>query len=67
MTGVFDKGDLVSLLDPEGEEVGRGLTNYSSADLARIAGLPSDATAGVLGRAPYAVAVHRNDLTLVRG
>lgn len=67
VTGVFDKGDLVSLLDPAGEEVGRGLTNYSSADLAKIAGLPSEAIAGVLGRAPYAVAVHRNDLTLVRG
>lgn len=67
VTGVFEKGDLVSLLDPAGEEVGRGLTNYSSADLAQIAGLPSEAIAGVLGRAPYAVAVHRNDLTLVRG
>lgn len=67
VTGSFDKGDLVSLVDAAGEEVARGLTNYSSHDMAQILGLPSEAIAGVLGRAPYAVAIHRNDLSLVRG
>ncbi|MEQ8849688.1 glutamate 5-kinase [Botrimarina sp.] len=67
VTGVFDKGDLVSLLDGSGVEVARGLTNYSSADLQQILGQPTEAIPEILGRLPYSVAVHRNDMTLVRG
>jgi glutamate 5-kinase len=66
VTGVFDKGDLVSLVDEQGVEVARGLTNYGSADMAKIMGQPTEAVATLLGRAPYSVAVHRNDLALVR-
>ncbi len=67
VAGEFYKGDLVSLVDASGEEIARGLTNYGSADMEKILGLPSDAIAGALGRAPYTVAIHRNDLSLVRG
>lgn len=66
VTGVFDKGDLVSLIDEQGTEVARGLTNYDSTEMEQILGQPSEAIAGILGRAPYSVAVHRNDLALVR-
>jgi glutamate 5-kinase len=66
VTGVFDKGDLVSLEDEQGVEVARGLTNYDSADMAKIKGQSTEAIATILGRAPYSVAVHRNDLALVR-
>jgi glutamate 5-kinase len=65
VSGLFEEGDLVSLVDPRGCELARGLTNYGSADMAKILGQPSDAIASILGRAPYAVAVHRNDLALV--
>lgn len=67
VTGEFDKGDLVSIADRGGEEIARGLSNYSAEDLSQILGQPSEAIAGILGRMPYAVAVHRNDMTLVRG
>ncbi|QDV75666.1 glutamate 5-kinase [Botrimarina mediterranea] len=66
ITGIFDKGDLVSLIDEAGVEIARGLTNYDSSDLGKIMGQPSEAIADILGRAPYSVAVHRNDLALVR-
>lgn len=66
VSGVFDKGDLVALLDGSGVEMARGLTNYSSNDLQRILGQPSEAIPEILGRMPYSVVVHRNDMTLVR-
>lgn len=65
--GEFTKGDVVSLLDPEGEELARGLSNYDSSDLRMIRGRSSGEVAAILGRMPYAEAVHRNDLALVRG
>ena len=65
--GEFEKGDVVSLQGPDGAEVARGLSNYSSMDLARVMGLASDRVADVLGRRPYVEAVHRNNLTLVKG
>lgn len=64
--GNFEKGDLVSLVDPSGEEIARGLTNYGSIDIQKIMGLPSESIVGALGRMPYSVLVHRNDMALVR-
>ena len=66
VTGVFDKGDLVSLIDEAGVEVARGLTNYDSIDVAKILGQPSDSIETILGRSPYSVVVHRNVMALVR-
>lgn len=66
VAGEFEKGDLVSVVDLAGEEIARGLSNYNTEDLSQILGQPSEAIAGILGRMPYAVAVHRNDMTLVR-
>src|SRR5262245_9443709 len=34
--GAFNKGDVVTLCDPEGVEFARGLTNYSAADANKI-------------------------------
>ncbi|MEO1497297.1 MAG: glutamate 5-kinase [Planctomycetota bacterium] len=65
--GDFGKGDCVSLVDAAGEELARGLTNYDDHDLRMIAGRSSGEIASILGRMPYAEAVHRNDLALVRG
>jgi glutamate 5-kinase len=65
IAGIFEKGDVVSLADADGAEFARGLTNYSSADLARIAGLRSDAVADVLQSRTYDEVVHRDNLAVV--
>jgi glutamate 5-kinase len=36
--GAFAPGDSVSLLDPDGKELGRGLARLSAVDAARLAG-----------------------------
>ncbi len=61
--GEFAPGALVALRDSRGE-YGRGLSNYSAADLRRIAGMHSSQIAPLLGRSALAEAIHRDNLTL---
>ncbi len=63
--GDFQRGDTVSILNPEHHELARGLVAYSSGDLRRIAGRQSDAIAEILGYVYGATAVHRNDMVLL--
>lgn len=60
--GPFEKGDAVRILGPEGDEIGRGLARYDSADADAIKGLKSDAIEGVLGYAAGAVLIHADDI-----
>jgi glutamate 5-kinase len=62
--GDFRKGDVVALCDREGTEFARGLTNYSSADAARIRGLRTEQISEVLGTLPYEEIVHRDNLVV---
>ncbi|MEB3197605.1 MAG: glutamate 5-kinase [Candidatus Sericytochromatia bacterium] len=60
--GGFEPGDLVALLDPDGREFARGMVNYSSAQLERIAGRHSSEIESILGDKPYDEAIHRNNM-----
>lgn len=68
--GGFDAGALVSIKVADGTTIGVGLCNYSSADLERIRGRKTSEIEGILGidgiegHAPYAEAVHRDNLLL---
>jgi glutamate 5-kinase len=62
--GEFGKGDVVAVCDAEGVEIARGLSNYSSADAARIRGLPTDQAVGQLGSLPYSELIHRDNLVV---
>lgn len=62
--GSFEKGQIVSLVDLEGQEFGRGLTNYSSFDAARIAGKRTDDFPQIFGNIPYAEVIHRDNLVV---
>jgi glutamate 5-kinase len=65
VAGTFGKGDVVALCDTSGAEFGRGLTNYSSADAARIVGLRTEQIGEVLGTFPYDEIVHRDNLVVI--
>jgi glutamate 5-kinase len=39
---IFDKGDVIAIIGPSGNEVARGIVNYSSDDARKIAGKRSD-------------------------
>jgi len=65
VTGRFDRGDAVVVLDPAGLEVARGLTAYSSPDAERICGRRSQELEGLLGYRGRDEMIHRDDLVLV--
>jgi glutamate 5-kinase len=63
--GNFQKGDVVSLCREDGQEFGRGLTNYASEELRRIAGQPTENIVTILGHCPYDEVVHRDNLVML--
>lgn len=62
--GEFEAGALLSIRDSHGEYA-RGLSNYNSTELSKIAGLHSSKISSTLGRADFAEAVHRDNLSLM--
>ncbi|QDS91287.1 Glutamate 5-kinase [Roseimaritima multifibrata] len=62
--GGFQRGDCVEICEPSGRVVARGLTNYSSQELEKIAGVPTDRIADVLGHCPYDAAIHRDNMAI---
>ncbi|MBN2003691.1 MAG: glutamate 5-kinase [Anaerolineae bacterium] len=63
--GSFDRGDTVAVRTSANLEIARGLTRYSSEELARLKGIHSEDIAATLGYTYGAVAVHRNDMILL--
>jgi glutamate 5-kinase len=63
--GRFDRGDAVVVRDPDGVEIARGLSAYSSADAARICGRRSAELETLLGYRGRDEVIHRDDLVLV--
>ncbi len=64
LSGQFQRGDLVRVVDPQGQEVARGLVNYSALELARIRGLSSREVAASLGPGADEEVIHRDNLVL---
>ena len=60
--GNFAQGELVACFSPEGREIARGLTNYSSKELDRIKGCRTQDIEGVLGYLVSDEVIHRDDL-----
>jgi glutamate 5-kinase len=63
--GSFGKGDVVTILDVDGVEFARGLSNFSSADLDRIRGLRSEQVREAVGDCAYDEVVHRDNLVVI--
>ncbi|BAF59015.1 glutamate 5-kinase [Pelotomaculum thermopropionicum SI] len=62
--GNFDMGNTVSIIGPDGREIARGLTYYSSVEIERIKGAQTRDIARILGYKDYDEIVHRNNLVL---
>jgi glutamate 5-kinase len=63
--GKFGRGDIVAIYDKEGTQIGCGITNYSSSDIAIIHGTQSDKIADLLNYDYGPEVVHRNNLALM--
>jgi len=65
VSGRFERGELVSCLNEQGQEIARGLSNYGSDDARLIAGKSSQEFEKILGYADDAEIIHRDNLVLV--
>ncbi len=65
VVGTFERGDALRIVGPNGEEIGRGLSNYASADLVRIIGRQSEEIEKILGYAYGDEVVHRSNMVLL--
>lgn len=64
VVGEFDKGDLVLITDSGGNEIGRGLVNYSSKEIEKIRNFPSDKIENILGYEYHEEVVHRDNMVI---
>jgi glutamate 5-kinase len=62
--GNFRRGDVVTLVDSQGREMGRGLAEYSFDEAVQLAGRQSESIESVLGYRGRAVMVHRDELVM---
>lgn len=65
ITGEFEAGNTVSVVDANGHELARGLTNYSSEELAVIKGAKTADIEKLLGHKNYDEVIHRDDLVIL--
>ena len=63
--GNFDSGDTVSVLDQEGHELARGMTNYSAEDLDLIKGCKTSQIEEKIGYKHYDEVIHRDNLVVL--
>ena len=62
--GTFTRGELVSCVDAEGNEVARGLVNYSSDEAKLIQGQSTESIAKILGYREDDELIHRDNLVV---
>ncbi len=60
--GKFEANESVSLCDRDGQEIARGITNYSSNDIMRILGSQSEDIPKLLGFDGEETVIHRDNL-----
>lgn len=64
VTGRFERGQVITICDPKGHAVARGLSNYAASEIRQIMGKRSNLFEEVLGRPGFATVIHRNNLVL---
>jgi glutamate 5-kinase len=65
ISGEFQRGAVVALLDEQGQDIARGLVNYSADEARRIMRHPSHEIEIILGYVDEAELIHRDNLVLL--
>ena len=67
ISGEFEVGDIVNILNPEGNTIAKGMSNYNTDEINRISGRQSSEIDSILGgSANYNEVVHRDNLVIVK-
>ena len=62
VTGKFNKGDHIKILDNKQKEFGRGLSSFSSEEIKKIIGCHSNEITKILGYISKSEVVHKDDM-----
>ena len=62
--GQFARGEIVACIDPQGQEIARGLVNYGFEEAGKIAGQPSERIETLLGYVDEPELIHRDNMIL---
>lgn len=65
INGIFDRGDVVSILDENNKEIARGIANYNSDDCKKIQGEHSDNIYTILGHKNYDAVITKDNIALI--
>ncbi len=64
LTGDFDRGALLRILDPNRKPIAVGISNYASQEIQRLIGVKSSQIAATLGYTYGEEVIHRDNLAL---
>ncbi len=67
VSGEFSRGDVIAVCDAQGQELARGLANYSAGEARLLCRKSSNAVEGLLGYAAEPEMIHRDNMVLLRG
>jgi glutamate 5-kinase len=65
LSGEFERGEVVSCIDPDGREIARGLVNYNAMETRRILRAPTGEIEARLGYIDEPELIHRDNLVLL--
>jgi glutamate 5-kinase len=65
VSGEFVRGDMVSCVDAQGNEIARGLVNYNHDECRKILGKPSEQIETLLGYVDDPEVIHRDNLVII--
>ena len=66
VSGEFERGDVIAVLDGDGVEIARGLSNYAAAEARLIRRTPTAQIEAVLGFIEEPELIHRDNMVLSR-
>ncbi len=62
--GLFERGDVVKIVDHNNREFARGMTNYSLQEIQQLKGCQSSEISAILGTHYYDEIIHRDNLVV---
>lgn len=65
VNGDFEQGAIVSIIDPNGKEIARGMSNYSAEAVRRIQGRKTKEIGEILGYKDYDEIIHRDNMIVL--
>lgn len=62
---ISKKGDVISILDENGNEFARGIVNYDAESCRKVIGCHSDSIVEILGFKNYDAIITRDNITIL--